>query len=183
MTKEINVTGRVPLSVRRQVKESKNRKQRRDTLKRRKNKGIKKIKTPIHKNMSQSPHSNLSGKKSTAWENNSGKTNGILHKQTGSGRTKNKTVKKVRFNLESQGVQISKFRTAHRVKMKTAKRGNLMKRRSKNRTSKNQHFKIRFSTEEQVKTNNTFANKSGSLISRLKDFKKEEASDVSIVRV
>ena len=181
MTKEINVTGRVPLSVRRQVKQSKNRKQRRETLKRRKNKGIKKIKTPTNKSTSlDSKNSHLTGDKTTTREH---KLGGILHKQTGLGRTKNKTVKKVRFNLESQGVQTSKFRNAHRVKMKTAKRGNSMKHRSKNRTSKNRRFKIRFSEEDQAKTKHTVTNKNGSLISRLKEFKTEEASDVSIVRV
>lgn len=180
MSKEINVTGRIPLSVRRQVGKGKKTRTRR-TLKHKK---IKKIKTPSNQRaISQNPTNTIVRKQGSS--HNLGKTHeskglkGII--QTGQGRTKNKTVKKVRFNLESQGVQTGKFRNAHRVKMKTAKRSRSSIHRSKNRTSKNQRFKIRFSDGEDSEQNQ-LTQTGGDLVSRLKEFKKE-TSGIIIKRI
>ena len=188
MSKEIKVTGHIPMSVRRQVKSAKKRTRR--TLK---NKKIKKIRTPSKHDI-PSHNSQVSKVKSTkpnvpiVHKYKSDKPKGII--QTGNGRIKNKTVKKVRFNLESQGVQTGTFRNAHRVKMKTAKRNHSSKRRSKNHTLKNRRFKIRFTPEEEEKEpiqlttpDNIETQTGGDLVSRLKEFKTEEASDISIVRV
>lgn len=206
MTKEIKVTGHIPMSVRKQVK--KNKKTR--TRKTLKHKRIKKIRTPMKqdaiptmttKSSLNSSSSQSNSIKPIVYKNNlqkSGNTKSIL--QMGKGRTKNKTVKKVRFNLESQGVQTGKFRNAQRVKMKTAKR-NQVNHRFKNRTLKNKKFKIRFSDDQigtgisktetdytntgdnSKNTEESDTNSKLDLVTSLKDFNERESTDISITRV
>lgn len=128
MTKEVRVTGHVPMSVRKQVKGRRNK-----TIK---NKRIKKIPTPRAPTPAPTPASASASTPAQEIHHTGGKRS-ILKKRV----RKNKTMKQVRFNLDSQGVQVGKFRNAHRVKMNTSKHKG---KRSKNRTSKLKKFKIRF---------------------------------------
>lgn len=137
-----------------------------------KHKKIKKIRTPRKKDLQ--PTQSHSQPKSQ----DPNPKKGILQQSGGSRKTKNKTLKKVRFNLESQGIQTGKFRNAHRVKMKTAK--NRRRHRSKNRTLKNTKFKIRITDTQEH--DNEVQEMKGNLLDRLKNFK-ELSTDVAIVRV
>lgn len=179
MTKEVKVTGRIPNSVRSQVGNA--RKSR--TRKTLKNKRIKKIKTPVRTSQPGIKR-DVPVQNNTMVAPSTSRKGGIL--QVRGKRVKNKTAKKVRFNLESEGVQTGKFRNALRVKMKTAK-AKSRHNRSKNRTLKNRRFKIRFSNEKETKED-TLKTGSGSntgldLVSRLKEFNKEASSDMMIARV
>lgn len=177
MTKDVKVTGRIPNSVRKQVGNS--RKSRtRNTLK---NKRIKRIKTPRVSNQSGIKQDGLVKTNTPGKiDNLTPKKGGILH--VGGKRIKNKTAKKVRFNLESEGVQVGKFRNALRVKMKTAK-AKSRNNRSKNRTLKNRKFKIRFSEENSSGEEKQVTNTGINLVSRLKEFNKEVSSGMLIARV
>lgn len=183
MNKEIKVSGRIPMSVRKQVGKGK-KKRIRKTLK---HKRIKKIRTPRKQNTIPTiPSMNNSSSKSMkpiVHKDNlqkPGNVKGIL--QMGKDRKKHKTVKKVRFNLESGGVQIGKFRNAQRVKMKTAKR-NSINRRFKNRTLKNKRFKIRFSDDQVDNVETDDVTPDLNLVTRLKNFNEKASSDISIARV
>jgi hypothetical protein len=171
--KEIQVNGRIPMSVRNQVKTAQKKQRKRKTLK---NKRIKKIKTP-----------RVSHKKppvpTTRPTNTSVKSKrGIL--QTGGTRNKHKTMKRVRFNLETEGIQTGKFRNVQRVKMKTSKnkRHDHSISRNKNRTLKKRGFKIRYSNEtnDNISTSEEFT---GDLIQNLKNVKNSLEQGVIINRV
>lgn len=162
VNKDVLINGRIPMSVRKQIKRAQQKGGKRRTLK---NKTIKKIKTPVHtKQVVSSVKSNVKG---------------IL--QNPHNRSHNKTQKRVRFNIESEGIQTGKFRNVHRVKMRTAKVSHLSHtQRKKNHTLKKRGFKIRFSDDESVPQDNSFT---GDLLKDLRDVKDTLMSDVQINRV
>jgi hypothetical protein len=173
--KEVQVRGRIPMSVRKQIKKAQKKSRSRKTLK---NKRIKKIKSPVIRTIQKKIPNGIKHKK------------GIL--QTGNGRHKNKTQKKVRFNLESEGIQVGKFPPIHRVKMKTSKvryADNVVSNdiRQKNRTLKKRGFKIRF-TDDDIENKHQSVEHDGqefkgNLLENLKGVKDTMVEGVDISRV
>ena len=168
--KDVLVRGKIPMSVRKQVKTAQSKSRARRTLK---NKSIKKIKTP--------PIVRLTNKNNESKNKN---VKSIL--QEGKSRTKHKTMKKVRFNLEAEGIQPDKFRSAKRVKMRTAKapRDHSLDtiHRKKQHTLKKRGFKIRFS-DNSPEIDEIDGGFTGSLIDNLKNVKNTITDDVEIKRV
>lgn len=189
MTKEIKVSGRIPMSVRKQLKKTQA-----GTRKTIKHKRIKKIKLPdtIHDNSSttQSTPVTLPSSTAPATQNPTRVGHNDKQKELKSAmRTTNKTFKKVRFNLESEGIQHGKFKNAQRVRLKNqtqkADRDHTPPIHTKNRTSKNKGFKIRYTEPDpdmEIEVEEIPDDKLD-LIQNLTEVRKQLEEDVIIRRV
>jgi hypothetical protein len=185
MTKDVKVTGRIPMSVRKQVGKSRSGKNKRRNKQTMKHKRIKKIRTPTREELltSSSPPPSMSQLVNTKPSNTPLGRSILKRNQTG--RSRNKTEKSVRFNL-AEGVQSGKFRNARRVKMKTSKKKkSIHNLRSKNRTLKKKGFKIRFSSvqDDKKQEESIPLNQGSNLVERLKNFNSTVTEDLNISRV
>jgi len=159
--KDIVVKGRIPRSIREQVKSP------RKTRKTFKNKrGIKKIILP-----KRTP-----GKTDTSVAS-SQKIKSAMRK------TKNKTFKKVRFSLESSGIQPGKFANPTRTLMKNKTAKAKTPPSNKNRTHR-RSFKIRY-LEDDDETNNEPKESVPklNLLENLKDVEDILTEDITIVHI
>ena len=158
--KDIVVKGRIPRSIREQVKRPRKT---RNTFK---NKKIKKIKLPKRT-------TDMSAKNTIP-----GQTPNL---KSSIRRNKNKTFKKVRFNLDSTGIQPGKFSnpTRTRMKNKTSKAKPFIP--TKNNTQK-RSFKVRYLEEQEQEQENKDVPKLN-LLDNLKDVEDILTEDITIVHI